>query len=1027
MKPILHLFLLSCAVAAMATAPHGASELFREAQRLDDADSLDIALTIYLKADSAFVAENLCDSPDYALSLHLTGRALLSSGRYPEGRDYTFRAAKLREKLFGKVSRDYITSLNNYGLSYLFEDNPKEAVKYLEEVVNLCKKLSPSHPNEGQYMVSLGRAYHALANDKEAVKLMEEALPRVEKFSSDYEYVLNFLGSAYMEAGDNANVNHILGLMDEHNRHELEKECNDPQCHLARAEYYMSTGDHARAKDEYMAVFDLPLSDSEKALAYEKYAHFLFNQNDVAQAAEYYALASEALENTQAPGEKSTSLLHHAALCYFVGKEFSKSMEAHAGVIARTDRYNLPGKLKSSSLQGIGNAYSALKDYGNAADAYRRWTEYLGDSGRQNDADYAKAYERLASAEKFNGDYDASLADYDMAIELYGRLGMYDEQQQTINGKKMCLAYARRDMGDVGESEAASAQRNGKIRITLKESLDALEQGGEYLGKLHTARSLGTVAGCYARLGDYNNAAEYYSQYIPALREALTEDFLLKTPKERELTWKRELDNIREMNAMIASVPNNPELYSRMSSLIYEGQLLSKGILLSSEVEFDKVLERYGTKQMKAQYAEIKKNLNTISKMKEGHEPTDDILALIRKTDAMQLALARESAEYDDFMNYLRISSADVLQAIGDDAAAIEFVTLDTDILSDHDMVAAAILSNEYPSGIVIPLALVKDIREMIEADDKFADSKYGEAFWSNILQAIGDKKKIFMAPDGLLNNIGIEYLMVGDKPLSEQYEISRLTSTRETTRRHVPASIRIASLFGGIDYLGEGVRASDKQAYAADRAYSGPVFAYLENTRKEVDEIYGILNRHTEKTFEYSSTKASKEEFLSQDKIGSLGLLHIATHGKYTDPGKTDDLDAMDHSILAFAGASLNPNLKENAGIVTASEIARMSLHDCELVVLSACESGLGKLGNDGVFGLQRGFKNAGVKSMIVSLCEVADESTADMMIEFYRNLFAAPGISKREAFRKAQSKIRGKYPDDPTWASFILIDSFN
>ena len=134
-----------------------------------------------------------------------------------------------------------------------------------------------------------------------------------------------------------------------------------------------------------------------------------------------------------------------------------------------------------------------------------------------------------------------------------------------------------------------------------------------------------------------------------------------------------------------------------------------------------------------------------------------------------------------------------------------------------------------------------------------------------------------------------------------------------------------------------------------------------------------------------------------------------------------------MQRSVLALAGANLYEGYVDNDGLVNASEIAGMTMYDCNLVVLSACESGLGKLGDDGVFGLQRGFKNAGVRSLLVSLSEVADASTADMMIAFYRHLSDGSGLSKREALRKAQKEIRAAYPGDDTWASFILIDSFN
>ncbi|MCM1152659.1 MAG: CHAT domain-containing protein [Muribaculum sp.] len=257
--------------------------------------------------------------------------------------------------------------------------------------------------------------------------------------------------------------------------------------------------------------------------------------------------------------------------------------------------------------------------------------------------------------------------------------------------------------------------------------------------------------------------------------------------------------------------------------------------------------------------------------------------------------------------------------------------------------------------------------------------------------------------------------------------EMSRLSSTREICREHPSQPLRYAALFGNIDYLGDAAEASDKRGYHKSRGAAGLNFIPLENTEREVREINGILKSNMKKAnvFTYTEEKAGKSEFLSQDEL-PVNLIHIATHGINNNDGDLSYSDAMSRSILAFAGANLYGDFEGNEGIVTAAEIAEMSLQGCDLAVLSACESGLGKLGNDGVFGLQRGFKNAGVKTLLVSLNEVADESTADMMIAFNRNL-VVPGTTKSEAFKKAQSEIRTKYPNDNTWASFILIDSFN
>lgn len=1019
---------LTASLLAYANTPKNAAQLYEAATQEYDANHFESSLKLYLKADSAYKAEGLANTAEYAQALHSTGRAYFNSNNIQEGRDYTRQALELREKLFGKVSEKYIVSLNNYALSFLMVNELDEALKYQTEVIDLCSKMNPPHPDEGMYLINLGRIYHAMNDDDTAVKYMEQALPKVEKFSTNYEYALNFLGMVYMENNDNANANRIMGLMEEHNQHELTKECNTPECHLERAEYFMATGKPANAKDEFMAVFAMPLTEEQKASAYQQYARFLSSQRDYAQAGEYYAMAANASMSVNGESEDAISLLRQAGLCYFIGKEYDKAIEAHTKVIANVDKHGYAEGLKSSSLQGLGNAYSAKKDYPKSIAVFKQWIEHLKKNGHENEADYAKAYERLASAEKFNSDYDASIADYETAIGLYEKLGMNDEAEQARSGLKMCLFYAKKDMGESADNDAAKQQRTDKLLEIIQSSINTLEQGGDYLGNLSNAQTLATLAGSYAQLKDYNNAVDYYTKYINAIRTALIEDFLLKNPKERELTWKQELSNITEMNTLITELPQEtPELYSRLSNLIYEGQLLAKGILLSSSIEFDKVLNRYGTPEMKKQYQQIKSNLIEIDKMKQEHRPVEDIQSKIRETDALQLALARESAAKGVFTDFLKYTSSDVVNALNADEAAIEFVTLNTGILPGEDMIAAVVVSKEFPTGITIPIGTVNDINVIIGDKDKFAKDDYTATIWGRIMQVVQNKKKIYFAPDGVLNNIGIEYLTINGAPINEMIEMSRLSSTREICREHLSQPLQYAALFGNIDYLGDAAEASDKRKYRKTREAVGLSFATLENTGREVNEISSILKKNVKKAkiFPYTEEKASKAEFLSQEEI-PINLLHIATHGKYIDGGKVSDNDAMTRSILAFAGANLYDSFDNNGGIVTAAEIADMSLQDCDLVVLSACESGLGKLGNDGVFGLQRGFKNAGVKSLLVSLNEVADEATADMMIAFYRNLVNS-GTSKQEAFKKAQSEIRTKYPNDDTWASFILIDSFN
>jgi CHAT domain-containing protein len=109
--------------------------------------------------------------------------------------------------------------------------------------------------------------------------------------------------------------------------------------------------------------------------------------------------------------------------------------------------------------------------------------------------------------------------------------------------------------------------------------------------------------------------------------------------------------------------------------------------------------------------------------------------------------------------------------------------------------------------------------------------------------------------------------------------------------------------------------------------------------------------------------------------------------------------------------------------GILTAAEIARLNLSGARLVVLSACQTGLGDVKHsEGVVGLQRAFKRAGVETLVMSLWEVDDAATSILMDAFYRQWLE--GKSKQEAFKEAQRRVRAEYPAPYYWASFVLMD---
>jgi CHAT domain-containing protein len=158
------------------------------------------------------------------------------------------------------------------------------------------------------------------------------------------------------------------------------------------------------------------------------------------------------------------------------------------------------------------------------------------------------------------------------------------------------------------------------------------------------------------------------------------------------------------------------------------------------------------------------------------------------------------------------------------------------------------------------------------------------------------------------------------------------------------------------------------------------------------------------------------------------------------------DEDVSLTHSMLAMAGANTllnrlaklqdSPQAADQAlrhaasdGILTASEIGRTDLRGMDLVVLSACQTGLGDVTQEGVMGLQRGFKKAGAQTILMSLWSVDDRATAQLMVQFYKNLL--DGQTKRQAFLTAQRKLRQQYASrqnaEQLWGAFILLDALD
>lgn len=292
--------------------------------------------------------------------------------------------------------------------------------------------------------------------------------------------------------------------------------------------------------------------------------------------------------------------------------------------------------------------------------------------------------------------------------------------------------------------------------------------------------------------------------------------------------------------------------------------------------------------------------------------------------------------------------------------------------------------------------------------NELYNDSTIFHHIWTpELLTAIGkDTQRLYFAADGFFHELAIEYMLPKIPVLTslKTENLYRLTSTRQLLVNSGKQRNGKMLLCGGVDFFkasqgdqneNEFCYTNDGQAYHHLKALKLG-FGYLPGTETE---IQGVRNEY-DSALVVLLTDTLATETKVACMIGQYAIVHLATHGFFIGetPEGTDLLPAsydesLSQSGVVFAGATSSLYKKDfdaaqHDGILSSREISQMDFSGVELVVLSACQTALGYMTDDGVYGLQRSLKNAGVKAMILSLWSVDDEATSALMQAFYRHL---------------------------------------
>lgn len=289
----------------------------------------------------------------------------------------------------------------------------------------------------------------------------------------------------------------------------------------------------------------------------------------------------------------------------------------------------------------------------------------------------------------------------------------------------------------------------------------------------------------------------------------------------------------------------------------------------------------------------------------------------------------------------------------------------------------------------------------------------------------------VFYSTAGLFNQIAIPALFWDDngQALCDIAKFRLLGSPADIIRiketdNDFNLTAKNTLLWGGIQY-GDSISTYDSNSLRAIER--GEDLHYLRGSEEEVLNIKNALSAKGYKAYAYTGTNATEKSFTGRSGKKDY-ILHISTHGFFHDDQAF--VNPMQNCGLLFANSqsawkSETPlsNLNQSDGILRADEISNMNLNGCRLVVLSACQTGLGYSDNsEGVYGLQRAFKLAGAENVLMSLWKVDDQATAKLMVAFYNHLIA--GQQPEEALISARNELRRAGASPSQWGAFILLN---
>jgi CHAT domain-containing protein len=673
--------------------------------------------------------------------------------------------------------------------------------------------------------------------------------------------------------------------------------------------------------------------------------------------------------------------------------------------------------------------------------------------GTENEG-YALSLNHLAAVYKYTNRLGEAEGKLQESLAILGRI----KQDTDVD-----YAYCLQDLGDL-------YMMQGKYQKARKRQQHALKILDRRVNKSHPRylQGLRGLAKSEWMLGHDNLAATLLRDLAQLEEKTLAS--AVRHLSEEELANYTE-DFKRSIYQYFAVAERYPEL----ADICYDKIMVYKGFLENAVLQLNRLAQTDSS--ILAQYHQLQGLNARLARMYVAPvASSEEISALELEARTIEKSIVRRGALLGNALRQVRWH--EVQQQLEPGQAAIEFVHYQTVDEQGRGITRylALLLHPEAPLPIFIPLFEEQSLTALLDKGQQpvvsFVNNLYSadeegnalyDLIWQPIalaLEGLPEADHFFYSSTGLLHRINLGAIpMPSAISLAEQYHFRALGSTRQLVVRKEDSDIareQSALLYGSINY-GEpektisflqenneplvNVTTENKapagNKYRAEDNYWRPLLwteveVMIAKDLLEETGITSILKMGDQAT--ETSLKA----------IGGSGysprVLHLATHGFFfPDPEELGEDDALAYRVSArsmirsglvladgnYAWAYGQPRLPNGEdGILTAYEVSKMSLRETELVILSACETGLGDIkGTEGVYGLQRAFKIAGARYLVMTLWQVPDFQAQAFMSTFYL-AWLNEGKTIPEAFQSAQRYMQARYEDAFQWAGFILVE---